>query len=83
MPDEPIDLISLGIFSPPDAETLLAALVEAGMAPEMEIDDGIRNVNVLYGSGGHMARIEVFVPPASHPTACAIRDQYLKLTGQV
>jgi hypothetical protein len=25
MPDEPIDLISLGIFSPPDAETLLIA----------------------------------------------------------
>ena len=83
MTDEPIDLISLGIFSPPDAETLLSTLVEAGMEPEIEVDDGIRNVSILHGSGGMMASIEVFVPPASHQTACAIRDKYLNLTGQV
>jgi len=83
MTDQPIDLVSLGTFSPPDAETLLSTLVQAGIEPEIEVNDGIRDVNPLFGSSGTMARIEVFVPPADHPTATAIRDQFLKLTGQV
>ncbi len=53
--------ISIGIFSPPDAKRLLAELVAAGIEPEIDVDDGIRNVSMRFGSGGTMAKVEVFV----------------------
>jgi hypothetical protein len=78
-----LDLVSVGVFSPPDAERLLESLVAQGVKPEIEVDYGIRNVSVRFGSGGMMARVEVFVPLDAEAQACSIRDKELKLNGEV
>ena len=76
-------LACLGTFSPPDAERLLDELVASGMEPEISVDDGIRNVSVRHGSAGMMAQVQVYVPSASYEKACSIRDEKLKLMGEV
>ena len=77
------ETISVGAFSVPDAERLLATLVANDIEPQIDVDDGIRHVSARFGSGGMRARVEVFVPSDVYERACAIRDDELKLTGEV
>jgi hypothetical protein len=78
----PTEPLSLGGFSPSDADSLLQALLSAGIEPEIEVDDGIRKVSSK-GSGGIMAQVTIFVPPDMYESACSIRDEILDLCGEV
>jgi len=77
------EFVSIGAFSPPEATRLLETLVANGIEPQIEVDDGIRNVSVRRGSDGMMAKVEVFVAAAELQRAYSIRDQELKLMGEV
>jgi len=54
-------LISIGGYTPSDAERLLDALAQAHIEFRVECDDGIRPDLALQWSFGEHARIRVFV----------------------
>ena len=76
------DMISIGAFTVPDSRQLLAALVAHGIEPEIADLKGIRDVG-MYGNSGLTIRTEFFVPVRFEEQACRIRDQDLKLRGEV
>jgi hypothetical protein len=61
--NNPDRTISLGQFSPPEADPILQKLIENGITPKIEVDNGIDKVDVRFGSSGTMAKITIFVPP--------------------
>ena len=78
----PDEFQSIGSFTPPEADRVIGSLVAKGVEPEIEVDDGIRNVNLHYGSCGVMAQVTVYVDPKSYEIACKIRNEELDLTDE-
>lgn len=73
----------LGEFAPQRVTHLLDRLADEGLAFEVEADDGIHRVNVIFGSSGLEARVRVWVAEADAGRAIAIRDRELKMRGEV
>ena len=76
------DYVSIGVFHLPDAKRLLESLVASSIDPQIDVDDGIRKSG-MRGSSGLNAMVKVFVPPDTVERACSIRDEELKLTGEL
>ena len=55
--------VSIGGYSPPDADRLLEALSRANIKFEIECDDGIHGSLSKFGTFGAKARIRVWVDP--------------------
>lgn len=71
------EIQSIGWFSPAESKRVIDALVKAGITPEIEVDDGIKKVDVIFGSAGLKAKITVFVPIQDVEIACRLRDDAL------
>ena len=60
------ELVSIGDFSPRDADRLLAALTQAGVEFQIDCDDGIYSYPPSHATNwGAAARVRVFVAPGS------------------
>jgi hypothetical protein len=65
--------VSIGDYSPPDAERLLGALTRARIKFEIECDDGIRFRASKMGNFGQYAKVRVFIKCGQIPEVTKIQ----------